>query len=393
MTPVLYSSPEQCCACRACSNVCPKNAITFTEDRYGFLFPHIDESLCVECGQCVKACNFHPEAPDFKKEPIKGYAAVLNDKATVKNSTSGGAFMAMAAWILKKGGCVYGCVWDKDMNAVHVCAETMQEVLPMQGSKYVQSDVGKVYSEIKAKLRDGRFVLFAGTPCQVAALRSVLGGKEYDNLFTLDLICHGVPNNRFFHQYLSYLAGKYRGKITDFHFRHKNPDWLHGCVWMEIDKGSRKIIKKLMYAESPYSWLFSKKNKCSRLSCSSCKYACSGRVGDMTIGDFWGHKKVKIGFDYKEGLSCILVNNPKVLPVLDERDLTIQEVSIESIINGNTHLRQPSEKDLASDYVMEKSATDGFGAIASEYFKDNSRLILKKKVQAFIKKIKALIHG
>lgn len=401
MTPLLYSSPEECCACRACSSVCPKGAVSFAEDKYGFSFPRVDQSLCVECGQCLEVCNFHSDAFDFKRLPVKGFAASLKDKGIIAGSTSGGVFMAVAAWVIKKGGCVFGCVWDEDMNAVHACAETFEQLLPMQGSKYVQSNVGNSYREVREKLRQDRYVLFSGTPCQVAALKSFLKGKEYEKLITLDLICHGVPNNRFFHQYLSLLGKKYGGKVTDYHFRHKNPDWKHGCVWMEIDRGGKRIQKKLLYVESPYSYLFSKKNKCSRLSCSNCKYACQGRVGDMTIGDFWGYRKVKIGFDYRDGLSCVLVNNPGVLPILAEMDLILQEVPVDSIINGNTHLRCPSTKDESWESVMETAAKDGFEVIAKDYFKNNKRQILKKKIEVFlpkglvsrVKQIKNRIYG
>ena len=378
MAPVLFNSPEKCCACRACSNACPNGAITFQEDRFGFWFPTIDESLCINCGRCRSVCIFQNDEVDFRQTPIKGYAATLSDKTLIKNSTSGGVFMAMAEWVLSKGGYVFGCVWDENMNAKHVCAESMEQVLPMQGSKYVQSNVGNIYVEVKRKLQDGRHVLFSGTPCQVAALKSYLGGKEYENLITLDLICHGVPNNKFFHQFLSVLEKKYKGKVTDFHFRHKKPDWQHSCVWMEIKRGKKRLYRELSYIESLYSTLYSGKNQCSRQSCSQCKYACNKRVGDMTIGDFWGYKKLDISFDYKDGLSCILVNHSKVLPIISQLKLITQEVPIEAIIDGNNHLRRPSIMDEKWGYVMETFAQSGFDMLVKEYEKKNVRIIKAK---------------
>ena len=374
MTPVLFTTAEECCACRACSSVCPKGAISFVEDKYCFWFPSIDETLCVNCGKCVSVCHFQNDTVEYRKQPIKGYAATLCDKERIKNSTSGGVFMAMAEWILGKGGCVFGCVWDENMNAVHVCAESMEQVLPMQGSKYVQSNVENVYSEVKAKLLDGRYVLFSGTPCQVAALKSYLG-KEYEKLITLDLVCHGVPSNRFFHQFLAAQEKRYNGKVTDLHFRHKSPDWLYSRVWMEIQRGKKKIHKALLLVESPYSMMYSGKNQISRESCSHCKYACTKRVGDMTFGDFWGYKKEKINFDYKDGLSCILVNNPGILAILKELNLSMQEVSIASIIEDNAHLRRPSCKHEKRDYVLETFAKEGYQALEKEYFRDNAERI------------------
>ena len=388
MTPVLFALPEACCGCRACAAVCPKGAISFIEDRYGFWFPRIDESFCVNCGKCMSVCHFHNDTIDHRKTPIKGFAATMNDKSQIKSSTSGGVFMAVAKWVLMKGGCVFGCVWDDDMNAIHVCAESLDKVLPMQGSKYVQSNVGNKYEEVKRKLQEDRHVLFTGTPCQVAALKSYLGGKEYEKLITLDLICHGVPNNRFFHQFLSALEKQYKGRVTDLHFRHKSPDWLYGRVWVELQRGRRRFHKALLYVESPYSMMFSGKNQCSRLSCSHCKYACAQRVGDMTIGDFWGYQKAQIAFDYRDGLSCVLVNHPKMLPILDELDLTIQEVPMELIVEGNTHLRCPSCKDEKWEYVMEIAANEGYEALAKAYFTENVeriRTARSKRIRMVIK--------
>lgn len=384
MAQVLFVNPEECCACRACSNVCPKDAISFVEDKFGFWFPSVDESLCINCGRCQSVCNFHSDAIDLRKTPIKGYAATLKDKSLIKNSTSGGVFMAMAEWILSKGGCVFGCVWDSNMNAVHVCAETMEQVYPMQGSKYVQSNIGNSYFEVKKKLQEDRYVLFSGTPCQVAALKSYLGNKEYDKLFTLDLVCHGVPNNKFFHQYLSVLEKQYKGKVTDFHFRHKRPDWLNGSIWMRIRKGKRSVVRELFHIESIYFGVFSKKNQSCRQSCSNCKYACSQRVGDMTIGDFWGFQKNKIEFEYKDGLSCVLVNDTKILPILCELNLYLQEVPVDSIINGNGQLRHPYCKDEKWDYVMNTSAKNEFDSLAKAYSEINSRQIRRAKIKRAI---------
>lgn len=226
------------------------------------------------------------------------------------------------------------------MNAIHVCADTMEQVYPMQGSKYVQSNVGNTYAEAKEKLQEDRFVLFSGTPCQVAALKSYLGNKVYDKLFTLDLVCHGVPNNRFFHQYLSTFEKEYNGKVTDFHFRHKRPDWLHGCMWAKLKKGERYITKEIFHVESPYFDFFSQKDKSCRQSCSVCKYATSSRVSDMTMGDFWGFQKAGINIAYNNGLSCLLVNDKRMLPILGELNLNLQEVAIEHIVNGNAQLRK-----------------------------------------------------
>lgn len=384
MTPVLYTSPEDCCACRVCSNVCPKNAIAFKEDMYGFLFPTVDESLCVGCGKCESVCNFHNNTIDYRREPIKGYAAVLRHRKILKNSVSGGVFWAMAEWIIQKGGCVFGCVWDDEMNPVHVCAETMEQLLPMQGSKYVQSDVGNSYQQVKRKLDEGRFVLFTGTPCQVAALRSFLNKKSYEKLFTVDLVCHGVPNNLFFHQYLTLIEKQYQGKVVDFHFRHKRPDWLNGCVWMKIKKGNRYITKELFHVECLYFGCFSPKNLSCRLSCASCKYSCSKRIGDLTIGDFWGYKNSDIKLHFQDGLSCVLVNDNRLLPIIEELNLNLQEVPIDAIIQGNAQLRHPFPKDEKWELVMDAVSKNNLEKVARMYNEDNYSIIRRSRLKRMI---------
>ncbi len=384
MVPKLYNVPEECCGCQACSNVCPQNAISFKEDLYGFLFPFIDESLCIECHRCEKVCNFHHDAIDFRKEPIKGFAAVLRDKERLKRSASGGAFWAVAEWVIRKGGCVFGCVWDTDMNPIHTCAETIDQLTPMQGSKYVQSNVGDIYKQVKKKLDENRYVLFSGTPCQVAALRSILKNTNYEKLFTIDLVCHGVPNNKFFHQYLGLLEKQYNGKIVDFHFRHKRPDWLNGCIWIKLKKNKKYITKELFHIESPYFKMFSLRNQSCRLSCSECKYSCSKRVGDLTIGDFWGFQKLDIDLQYQGGLSCLLVNDAKIYPLIDEINMNLQEVSVDSIIQGNAQLRHPFQKDDKWDYVMESSSNAEFEQLAKEYTIENFSSIRRCRMKRAI---------
>lgn len=379
MRPVLYQSSEECCGCRACANICPKNAISFKEDKYGFLFPEIDESLCVECGRCKTVCAFQNSEKEYRRTPVKGYAAVLKDMKRIKQSASGGVFWSVAEWVIGKGGCVFGVVWDSEMNPVHTCAETMEQLAPMQGSKYVQSNVGNSYKQVAEELAKDRWVLFTGTPCQVAALRHYLGNKNSEKLIAIDIVCHGVPNNAFFHSMLNSLERRYDGKIVDFHFRHKRPDWLNSCLWVKFQKGRKYFTKNVFNVETPYFTMFNKKNQCCRQSCSVCKYATLQRVGDMTMGDFWGYEKVGINLEYKMGLSCLLVNNVKLLPILDELNLAIQEVPIESITVVNGQLKHPYYKDEKWNIVMDAFANGEYEKLEADYRKRNEKLL--KRVQ------------
>lgn len=384
MIPELFSSPEKCCACGACLNICPKDAISFQADKYGFHFPLIDESQCIGCGKCVSVCDFHNEETELRRTPIRGYAAVLRDRVRLKQSASGGVFWAVAEWIIKKSGCVFGCVWDSEMNPVHVCAESIEQLAPMQGSKYVQSDIGLAYRQVKKKLEEDRYVLFTGTPCQVAGLKSFLKNKSFERLFTIDLVCHGVPNNAFFHQYIGFLEKQYDAKVIDFHFRHKRPDWLNGCIWVKFKKKNKTFTRELFHKESLYFKMFTQKNQCCRLSCAECKYACSHRVGDMTMGDFWGFDKAGITLKYNKGLSCVLVNDARALSIIDELNLELQDVTIDSIVNGNGQLRHPYYKDDMWDQVMEASANGDFERLIIEYNKENASFLRRARVKKLL---------
>lgn len=380
MKPLLYQSPENCCGCRACSNICPKSAITFKEDKYGFLFPEIDDNLCIGCGRCKSVCAFQNSEKEYRRTPVKGYAAVLKDAERLKKSASGGVFWAIAKWVIDKGGCVFGVVWDAEMNPIHSCAETIEQLEPMQGSKYVQSNVGNTYKRVAEEIAKDRWVLFTGSPCQVAALRHFLGNKNSDKLITIDIVCHGVPNNVLLHRYVASLEKQYKGKVVDLRFRHKRPDWLNGCISVKIKKGEKYITRDIFHLESIYFTLFTPKNKSCRQSCAECKYSAPVRVGDMTMGDFWGFENAGIKMKYNNGLSCLLVNNDRMLPLLKEFDLAIQEVPIETIINGNAQLQYPYYKDASWDIVMDTFANEGYEKLYGEFISRNSRLLKRIKM-------------
>ena len=397
MVPILFKTPEECCGCRACSNICPKNAISFKEDKYGFLFPEIDENLCVGCGRCKSVCAFQNQEKEYRRTPIKGYAAVLKDGKRLKQSASGGAFWAVAEWVIEHGGCVFGVIWDAEMNAVHTCAETLEQLAPMQGSKYVQSNIGNSYKLVKEELSKNRWVLFSGTPCQVAALRQFLSNNNFEKLITVDIVCHGVPNNAFFHNMLSSLENDYGGKIVDLRFRHKRPDWLNGCIWIKIKKiGNKYITKDIFHQESPYFMMFTPKNQCCRQSCAGCKYAASIRVGDLTVGDFWGYEKASIKIEYKKGLSCLLVNDEKMFPILPKLNMTLQEVPVERILNGNDQLLHPYYKDERWNKVMDSFARGEYEKLEMEFRTRNAKLIKRFRIMklmppvllAYLRKIK-----
>ena len=342
----LFKDKKYCCACGACLNICPKQAISMQKDEYGFLYPQIDESKCIKCGLCLKTCAF--QNSELKNIPIKTYAA-QSDNTDLKESASGGIFASIATNVLREGGVIYGAAMEIENDKLtvrHIAVENDTDLIKLQGSKYVQSSTEKIYQDIKKKLNDNRLVLFSGTPCQVDGLNSYLG-KTYDNLITIDIICHGVPNNQMFQDYIALLEEKYKDKIIDFKFRDKTKGWGLTAKGYTA-KGYTAIIPANV---SSYYYMFLK-SYIYRDSCYSCKYACKNRCGDITIGDYWGieraHPEVlkenEYGLDYKNGISCVIVNTKQGAKALEKykSDLRLLESVFEKAAKENGQLNHSS---------------------------------------------------
>lgn len=346
----LFKDKKDCCACGACLNICPKQAITMQKDEYGFLYPQIDESKCIKCGLCIKTCAF--QNSELKNVQIKTYAAQSNN-TDLKESASGGIFASIATNVLREGGVVYGAAMEMENDKLtvrHIAVENDTDLIKLQGSKYVQSSTEKIYQDVKKKLNDNRLVLFSGTPCQVDGLNSYLG-KTYDNLTTIDIICHGVPNNQMFQDYIALLEKRYKDKIIDFKFRDKTKCWGLTAKGYTA-KGYTAIIPANV---SSYYYMFLK-SYIYRNSCYSCKYACKNRCGDITIGDYWGIEKAhsevlkenEYGLDYKNGISCLIVNTEQGIKVLEKykSGLRLLDSAFEKASKENGQLNLPSFVDI-----------------------------------------------
>lgn len=295
---------HHCTGCGMCSNICPTNAIEMEDGKHGFIYPHINGDKCINCGLCRKKCPANAEK-QIECTMKRVYAAWSTDKKNRQNSTSGGIFSLLAKAVLQGGGAVIGVRWGKDFCPEYAVALDDKQVAAFRGSKYVQSNTGDIYRKAKQLLEDGKEVLFAGTPCQVDALKAFLG-KSYTNLFTIDLVCHGVPSYECFKKYLDEVSNK--KQIVGVNLRYKSPYWDYCSVRIDFKDGTHY---QKYTVDDPYFTLFNI-GYSLRDSCHKCKYATVHRVGDITLADFWGYQPS--GFkmrNYNKGVSLVAVNTSK----------------------------------------------------------------------------------
>ena len=316
------------------------------------------------------------------QKPLEGFATRHFEKAVCAQSTSGGLFTALAEWVLSKDGCVYGCIFDNDLRPIHIETNNIDGVASMRGSKYVQSDVGCVYQKVKDRLNGDRWVLFTGTPCQVAGLYSYLGNTDKDRLLTVDIVCHGVPSQLVFKGYIDYLEKKYHKKVSSYQFRNKKHGWERPVVSVGFEDGSYKSWSTL---RDYYNDAFSH-SLLQRPSCFQCKYAISNRVGDITIGDFWGWKKANIQMSTKEGINCCLLNTQKAKDVFSQLHINTNNVTVQSIVHGNYHLRCRSTITGEWKSVMDTIVNDGFANFVVRYKKQHFINMAKGYIKRIIKR-------
>lgn len=370
---------KECCGCTACLSACPKQCISMERDEEGFLYPVIEKEQCINCGLCERACPV--ENPVYENEPRAVYAAYVKDERQRMQSTSGGAFYALAEWIIRQGGIVYGAAFDDDFKLKHIGVESLSELQKLRGSKYLQSDLGNVFSEIKELLKKGRWVYFVGVGCQVAGLHSFLR-KEYETLVTSDLVCHGVPSQLMFDWHLDYLRRKEKGEITSYSFRDCK-GW-GGCEtykYVSQTRGKQGERKLHSYSLSPYlysfMWAFN-----YRYSCYDCKFARIPRQGDITLADYWGVKKFFPKMDASKGVSLLLVNTEKGAKLWQEIQSSMEYrtscVADAALENGNLihTTKMPEIRKSCYDLIRQR----GYESVAKKEFRAPNYRVTKFKV-------------
>lgn len=382
---------EKCTGCGACYNLCSHSAIEMKEDACGFFYPTINQDLCVDCGLCTQRCpaNNHPNL----HYPIKCYATVLPNDEDLKRSASGGASTAFMRYVIIGGGVAYGACGNNIFNVHHVRMDSIEDIERSRGSKYVQSCIGDTYKYVKQDLLNGKQVVFTGTPCQVAGLQSFLH-KDYDNLVTVDLVCHGVPSQKMLNENISYYTGEKEGEGIKVAFRRKrkprrdfaklNPARIEYGWFLQNQPYS---IAKRWYEDS---YMFAFISCLSfRESCYSCRYATGCRISDITISDFWG-----IGsdtpFDKGKGVSACLINTEKGVSFFQEASCAtnVMERTVVEAINGNGQLQHPSNRPSTQTMFRSLYPTIGLKKAVNRCLrKEKIKVVIVKPLASAIKTI------
>lgn len=361
---------SECCGCGACLQACPHHCIEMHEDEEGFLYPRVHHDICVNCGLCEKVCPILNTGEP--REPLKVYAAKNPDEEIRLESSSGGVFSMLAEKIINQNGIVFGAMWNEKWEVVHGSAENIEDIYKFRGSKYVQSYTGNIFKEVKDALNAGRKVLFSGTPCQVAGLRLYLH-KEYENLLTVDFVCHGVPSPGVFRWHLQEEINNYarsasknsvslppihnipKGdvlvpegiEIKDISFRDKRKGWKKfsfALTLAEVSADGKPNTVSLSKCCNDYTWLKGF-DLYLRPSCFKCVFRYLRSGSDITIADYWGVHTLFPEFDDDKGVSALLINTEKGQTFTDQLDIIKRETTYQDLCRLNSALLEPSKEN------------------------------------------------
>lgn len=382
---------EYCTGCTACMNVCQHKAIMMAPDCYGFLYPSIDATKCVDCKLCTKVC---PANNNVKKRiPKEGYVCHAKSVDEQMTSTSGGAISVISRFILKKGGIVYGCTITIDNETKHIRVSSEEQLAKLKGSKYVQSNLESVFLSVKGDLTKGTLVLFSGTPCQVAGLNSFLR-KDYSNLYTIDFVCHGVPSQAYLKDSLASISSKkdilsarllFRYKHIPFYYRCL-PDYARSNVNIRSTYGLHFVDNKcrLVYSEVyPYNnyILGFLTGLTYRESCYKCKYATPGRVSDFTCGDYYD-KALTLFLPGASRLASMLsINSTRAELLFSQISsyLEYHNVEYRDIVDNHRQLREPMPMHSLRSEFLAVYPKLGFEVAMDQVMRSEKKRIIRNQ--------------
>lgn len=376
---ITIKDKSKCCGCFACMNICPKNAIIMQEDEQGFKYPKIDKDKCVNCNLCEKVCPIiNNKKNDFKQ---KVYAVINKNEKERLDSSSGGIFILLAKEIIKRNGIVFGAAFDKEFKVNHIGVEKEEDLIKLQGSKYLQSNINDTYKKAKMLLEKDRYVLFTGTSCQIEGLKSYLR-KDFEKLYTQDIICHGVPSPKVWKKYLEYQKNQHKENIRNISFRNKDKGWILYQTKILFDtKTYSNPLNKDLYMKAFL------KNICLRDSCYNCSFKNKYRNADITLADYWGVNNIHPKMDDNKGTSVIIVNSKKGEELFNNiEDKCVYEKSeIDYVYKYNCSYIKSATKNNKYDEFFKNLDNKKFDWLIKKYIKKESviKKILKKILNIF----------
>lgn len=378
----VFDKKNNCCGCTACKYICPADAIEMMPDREGFLYPEINQELCIDCGLCRKVCAFQNGYDRSDNIQFPGVYAVKHKNEDVRiSSTSGGAFTAISDHILENGGVVFGVAFDDNMNVMHMAAKSKSERNKFKGSKYVQSNLNDVYKKTAQLITEGVQVLFTGTPCQTAGLKHFLAKMDTKNLVLCDIVCHGVPSPLMWREHIKHIQKKRNSKVASYYCRHKVNGWHTHTEVIIFENGKKEyksvlsqIHKRLFYS-----------NNILRPACYNCRYTNFERPSDITIADFWGIEKIMPEIDDNKGVSLVLVNTEKGKQIFNSLNTVYKwESNVDDCLQPN--LIAPTKKPFSREQFWQDYYQNGFEFVAKKYAGYSLIKTIKSKLKIVLKK-------
>jgi len=391
---------KDCCGCSACVQKCPKQCISLKEDNEGFLYPEVDKSICIDCGLCEKVCPvLHQCEP---RKPLKVYAAKNLDEEIRRQSSSGGVFTLLAEQIIQEGGVVFGARFDENWEVKHDYTETIEGLAAFRGSKYVQSRMGDNYRKAEDFLKQGRKVLFSGTPCQIAGLKRFLR-KEYDNLLAIDFVCHGVPSPGVWRQYLKETVARMCDKnsvstdpiskenahVESISFRDKSSGWKKFSFTLTLSTTSRSGAKNTVslcevHSKNIYMRGFLA-NLYLRPSCYTCVAKSGKSCSEIAIADFWKIEEIDSSMDDDKGTSLVLIYTQKGMETFNVRKNSIKEKSYKEALLGNSSIEKSVQKNEYVSKFWDCFSWTGFADL--DWINNDMTPTLLFRIKRIIKKI------
>ncbi len=379
---IIITDKAMCCGCTACMNICPVQCIVMRRDREGFDYPVANPDICISCGRCEDVCPI--KAEKASSSPKEAFA--VRSQEFIRNSSSGGVFPVLAGKVIEDGGVVYGAVFDADLRVVHDETEDMCGVDRMRGSKYVQSELYAAFDDVRTYLEQGRKVMFSGTPCQIAGLKSYLG-KDYDGLMTVDCACHGVPSPGLWEKYVKALEERYGVALTDVRFRSKDRSWRR----YDFVVRGEDCEFATPHQKDPYMLLFLQ-DMTLRPSCYECRFRKGGSGSDLTLADLWNVAEAAPELDDDKGVSLVMANTVKGASAVRSAGLELREVDPAVAVRRNGGFAESlAMPQMRSEFFKgHHSAKDLIGYMDQFVIRENLLKQMLRKVRSMLSKIRRI---